>query len=85
MEIDVLRYTWVINFFAVFGRPVVKRFALCYRTVILSVLPVCPGCDVGVFWPNGWTGQDKTWHGGIGLGPGDIVLDGDPAPPRKGA
>jgi len=21
----------------------------------------------------------------VGLGPGDIVLDGDPAPPRKGA
>ena len=29
--------------------------------------------------------QDGTWHGG-GLGPGHIVLDGDPAPlPKKGA
>ena len=28
--------------------------------------------------------QDSTWHGG-GLGPGHIVLDGDPAPlPQKG-
>jgi len=34
-----------------FGRPFVKRFALCYRSVDLSVLSVC---DVGVLWPNGW-------------------------------
>jgi len=32
-----------------FGDPFVKRFALCYQTVVcLSV------CDVGVLWPNGW-------------------------------
>jgi len=37
--------------------PFVKRFALCYRTVVcLSVYPVC---DVGVLWPNGWMDQDK--------------------------
>jgi len=43
----------------VFGRPFVKRFALCYRSVVcLSV------CDVGVLWPNGWTDQDNTWHAG---------------------
>ena len=96
--------------------------------------PVCPVsvCDVGVFWPNGWTDQDETWHAGrprpwpqcvkrgpsfsspkgaqlphfsahiccdqmaawitmplgieVGLGPGDFVLDGDPAPssPKRG-
>jgi len=31
--------------------------------------------------------QDATWYRGIGLGPGHIVLDGDPAtltPPKKG-
>jgi len=51
--------------------------------VCLSVLSVC---DIGVSWPNGWTDQDETWHAGIGLGPGHIVLDGDPAhPPQKGA
>ena len=112
----------------VFGRPFVKRFALCYRTVVLPVLSVC---NVRVLWPNGWTDQDESWHAGrprpwshcvrwgpssppskmhspqfsahvccgqragwnkiplgveIGLGPGDIVLDGDPAPlPKKGA
>jgi len=33
--------------------------------------------------PNGWMDQDATWYGGIG--PGDVVLDGDPAlpPPKK--
>jgi len=45
----------------VFGRPFVKRFAQCYRSVVLSVLSVC---YVGVLWPNGWTDQDETWHAG---------------------
>ena len=43
----------------IFGLPFVKRFALCYQTV---VCPVCPVCDVGVFWPNGWTDPDETRH-----------------------
>jgi len=50
-----------------FGRPFVKRFALCYRTVVLSVLTVlsvCPVCNIGISWPNGWMDQDETWHGG---------------------
>ena len=34
-------------------------------------------CDVHALWPNGWTDQDETWH----AGPGDFLLDGDPAPP----
>ena len=47
--------------------------------------PVRSVCDVGVLWPNGCTDQDETWHAGR-LGPGHIVLDGDPAPvPQKGA
>jgi len=33
-------------------------------------------------WPNAWTDQDETWHAGLGLGPGHIVLDGDPATPK---
>jgi len=32
-----------------FGPPFVKRFALCYMTVVLSV------CNVRALWPNGWT------------------------------
>jgi len=27
-------------------------------------LSVCPVCDVGVQWPNGWIEQDETWHAG---------------------
>jgi len=106
--------------FSIFRRPFVKRFALCYWSVVLS------GCDVGVFWPNGWLDQEQTWHGGrprprahcvrwrpsspkeaqpppifgpcllwpngwvdqdatwyreVDLGPGDVVMDGDPALP----
>jgi len=43
-----------------------------------------------LLWLNGWIEQDGAWYGGCCLGPGDIVLDGDPAPPpqkkkRKGA
>jgi len=43
--------------------------------------------DPCLLWPNGWKDQDRTWHGGIGLIPGDlVVLDGDPAPhSKKGA
>jgi len=54
-------------------------------SLCLSACPVCPVwsvCDVDVLWPNGWMDQDETWHGGRPrrLGPGHIVLDGDPAP-----
>ena len=46
----------------VFRRPFVKRFALCYQTVVcLSCLSVC---NVRALWPNGWTDQDQTWHAG---------------------
>jgi len=78
----------------------------CWATVCKTVL-VCktvrPVCDVGVLWPNGWTDQDESWHGGrprprphcvrwikiplgteVTLGPGNVVVDGDPAPLRKG-
>jgi len=37
-----------------------KRFALCYWTVVLSVSVR----NVGVLWPNGWVDQDETWHAG---------------------
>jgi len=65
---------------AVFVRPFVKRFAICYQTVVCLS---CHVCDVGVLWKNGWMDQDETWHAGRGvrLGPGHIVLDGNSAPP----
>jgi len=52
---------------------------VCYRTVVclsvcLSVCPVCPVCNAGVLWANGWTDQDETRHK-VGLGPGHIVLE----------
>jgi len=44
----------------------------------------CPVCNVDVLWPNGWMDQDEICME-VGLGPGHIVLDGDPAPhPQRG-
>jgi len=34
-----------------------------------------------LLWPNGWMDQDGTWQ--VGLGPGHIVQEGDPAPLLK--
>ena len=51
----------------IFGRPFVKRFALCYQTVVcLSCLscPVLSVCNVRALWSNGWTDQGETWHTG---------------------
>ena len=48
-----------------FGRPFVKRFALCYWSVVCPVcLSVCPVCIVRALWPSGWTDQDETWYAG---------------------
>jgi len=65
-----------------FGRPFVKRFALCYQTVVcLSV------CNVGVLcqWGPSQSTPKKvaeTLRKEVGIDPDDIVLDGDPAPPK---
>jgi len=50
---------------SVFVQPFLKRFALCYWTVVPSD---CPVCDVGVLWPNGWIKIKLGMP--IGLGPG---------------
>ena len=68
---------------SVFGQPFVKRFALCYRTVVLSVLSCLSVtlvyCDQTVGWIKMLLGME------VCLGPGHIVLDGDPAtPPQNG-
>jgi len=59
-----------------FGGARISRAAKNVRTIV---------CDVGVLWPNGWADQDETWQVGMqaGLGPGHIVLGGDPAPPPQ--
>ena len=46
----------------IIGQPFVKRFTLCYQSVVC--LFVSPVCNVGVLWPNGWKDQGATWHGG---------------------
>ena len=45
-------------------RPFVKRFALCYRTVVCPVLSCLSVCNVRALWQNGSTDQDETWHAG---------------------
>jgi len=57
---------------------VVRRFALCYRTA------VCPVCDVGVLWPNGWMDQDETWHAGRSRPRPHCVRWRPTPPPQKG-
>ena len=35
------------------------------RPMLSDRCTVClSGCDVGVFWPNGWMDQDAIWYGG---------------------
>jgi len=64
----------------IFGRPFVQRFALRYRTVVLSVLYVTlVHCGQTVARIKMKLGMQ------VGLGPGHIVLDGDLAPLPKGA
>ena len=65
-----------------FGRPFLKRFALCYRSVVcLSVLSVC---NVGALWPNDWIDQDETWRAGRPRPWPYCVRWGPTSPPPKG-
>jgi len=45
----------------------------------MGLLSVCPVSNFGVLWPNGWMDQVEIWME-VGLAPGHIVVDGDPAP-----
>ena len=124
---------WCPQFGTVLAHFIVDETSSFWATVCRPMLLVrCPSClsvclsvcDLGVLWPNAWTDQDETWHGGrprswphcvrgnipplpqrgtapcqfsvhiccgqmagwikmplgmdVGLGPGHIVLDGDP-------
>jgi len=65
--------------FLIFGRPFVKRFALCYQSVVcLSV------CNVGVLLPNGFGWIKMKLGMEVGFGPSHIVLDEDPSPKQGG-
>jgi len=58
------------------------RFALCYRIVVC--LSVCPVLSVTLVYCGQTVGRIKMKVGmPVGLGPGHIVLDGDPAPPPQ--
>jgi len=46
--------------------------------------PVCPVCNVGVLWRNGWTDQDETWHAGRPRPWQHCVIWGPSSPPQKG-
>ena len=81
---------WASTHILVIGRPFVKRFALCYRSVICLSCPVlsCLSClsvsDVGVLLPNGWTDRDKTWRAGRPRPWPHCVKWGPTSPPLKG-
>ena len=57
--------------------PITKKGA---EASIIQRPPVFGPC---LLWPNGWVEQDATWYGGRPR-PGDIALDWDPAPPKRG-
>ena len=67
------------------GRPKTVRPMLWDRCPVLSVcVSVC--LPVTLVYCGQTVGWIKTKLGmEVGLGPGDIVLDGDPAPPQRGA
>jgi len=65
----------------VFERPFVKRFALCYQTVACPVLSVLSVTLVYCGKTVGWIKMKLGTK--VGLGPGHILLDGDPAPLPK--
>jgi len=74
LGISSLRYGSAI----IFWRSFVKRFALCYRSVVCPVL----SCLSVTFVHCGQTVVQIKMKLGmqVGLGPGHIVLGGDPAP-----
>ena len=67
------------TFRPIFGRPFLKRFALCYRSVVCPVCPVCLSVCLSVTFVH--CGQMVERIMQVGLGPGHIVLRVDPAPP----
>jgi len=80
-----IRYS---NHPSVFGRPFVKRFALCYRPLSCPVLSVRSekGGRAPQFSVHVHCGQTAGWINmalgmQVGLGPGHIVLNGDPRTP----
>ena len=70
----------VISHINFIGRPFVKWFTLCYQTVACLSCPVCLSVSlVHCGQTVGWIKMKLAMQ--VGIGPGHIVLDGDPAPP----
>ena len=71
-------YYFVLSFLATICKTV--------RPMLSDRCPVCPVCLSVMLCTvaKRWMDQDETWHGRIRLGPGDIVLHGDPAPHGMG-
>ena len=67
---------------AIFGRPFVKRFALCYRTAVLSACLSGLSCLVLVYCGQTVGRIKMKLDMQVGIGPGHIVLDRDRAPPK---
>jgi len=65
------------------GRPRSRPHCVRFSFPLKGTAPLPPIFGPCLLWPNGWMDQDATWYVGS-LSPGNIVLDGDPAP-RKGA
>ena len=76
-------YLSLLRYRTIFGRPFVKRFARCYGTVVCPLLYVLSVTLVYYGQTVGWIKMKLGTE--VGLGPGNIVLDGDPAspPPKK--
>jgi len=63
----------------------IKRFALSYRTVVLTVCLSVAVLSVTLVYCGQTVGRIKMKLGKqVGPGPGHTVLEGDPAQPRKG-
>jgi len=62
-----------------FGQPFIKRFALCYRSIVCPVY-----LSVTLMYCGQMVGWIKMKLGvKIGLDPGHTVLDGEPSPPPQ--
>jgi len=77
---DTAVVRWLYNIEAVFGRPFVKRFTLCYRTI------VCPVC----LWlwcvvAKRLDGSRWTWHGSRPRSRSRCVRWGPSSPPQFSA
>ena len=78
------------NYYSQDRASIAARAVKTVRHMLSDRCPVCPVCPVCLSVTLVCCGQTVGWTKmslgtEVGLGPGDIVLDGDPAPPMVGA